>query len=102
MKVSQYSVLAMVLALALTGLATTARAGECTVVVTWSSGQAREGAKVSGSVNMGGVTTPIRTDSKGKAVIKWGSDYSLGKVFVEGTDRGSCKDGGTLNVVTKP
>jgi len=74
-------------------------AGSCDVTVTWPSGKPHSGARVTGEVNMGGMTDPTYTDKHGHATIVWSSKHSLASVFVNGNRHGGCRNGGSIHVV---
>lgn len=59
--------------------------GAVTVIVTYSSGQPAQSARVSGSVMRGGMCREVRTRRDGRAVLEWSSSGSLEKCFVNGS-----------------
>ena len=81
-------------------LVTNAYAGACYITVSFPSGNPHSGIKVVGSVKWGGVTSPIRTDSDGRATITWHGDNKLTHVYIDGRDKNTtCRDGGSLSFV---
>jgi hypothetical protein len=77
-----------------------ALAGACYVHVAWDNGNPRSSARVIGSVSFGGMTQTVYTDSDGDATLRWSSDNSLSKVFVNGSNYGGCRNGSSKMVVT--
>jgi len=79
------------------------QAGECYVKTSYESGSPYRGAKVSGIISYGGgVTRTVYTNSDGEAVLEWNSNDSLNHLFINGSDYGPCKNGGSVRAVLKP
>ena len=82
-------------------LPATVQAGECYVKTVWPSGKPRSGVKLGGHVSYGGMVRNVYTDSNGEATLRWSSDNSLTNIYVNGSDRGPCKNGGSVQFVVK-
>jgi hypothetical protein len=61
--------------------------GAINVIVTYGSGRGQKGVRVVGEVGgfLGGMTSPVQTDSDGRAVVSWRSDVgTLAALYVGG------------------
>lgn len=61
--------------------------GATNVIVTYGSGRGQKGVRVVGEVGgfLGGMTSTVRTDADGRAVVAWQSDTgTLAAIYVDG------------------
>jgi hypothetical protein len=77
------------------------QAGECYVKTTWPSGEPHSGVKIGGYISWGGMVENVYTNRNGEATLKWSGDRSLANIYIDGDDRGSCKNGASVEFVVK-
>lgn len=77
-------------------------AGQISGKVTYKDGSPCSGCKVSASINQGGVTGGVYTDSSGRFTLSWGSANWIAELYVNGgTVARDVRPGQSVNVTVR-